>query len=106
MKPKLNTVTTCAASLKLLADFWTLRIIEALGSNPLRYCEIQRAVGNVNPTTLTKKLNTLEAASLISRHEEKDSNGVLYTLTPLGKDTLPVIDAIRSFSKKFEYSQK
>jgi DNA-binding HxlR family transcriptional regulator len=95
-------VTTCAKSLELLADFWVLRIIETLTAGKQRYCEIQRAVGNVNPTTLTKKLTSLEKAGVISRLPESGSTTVFYELTNLGKNALPVIDAIKSFSSKFE----
>jgi DNA-binding HxlR family transcriptional regulator len=106
MSSPIARVTTCTHSLKLLADFWTLRIIESLLHGEQRYCELQRAVGNVNPTTLTKKLNELEAAGLLARSEDSGGHSVSYTLTTLGKDSLPVLEAIKSFSKKFERAQK
>lgn len=99
-------VTTCAHSLELLADFWVLRIIETLATGKQRYCEIQRAVGNVNPTTLTKKLGSLEKAGLISRLPEAGSTTVFYELTKLGKHSLPVLEAIQTFSKKLESMTK
>lgn len=100
MTTDIVTLITCKESLKLLADFWTLRIIESLATNTLRYCEIQRAVGNVNPTTLTKKLQQLEEAKLIKRFEESEQIAVRYQLTTLGKQALPVVAAIKNFSKK------
>lgn len=100
----MNTKTplTCTYSLKLLADFWVLRIVESLDGNKQRYCEIQRAVGNVNPTTLTKKLNQLETAGLIKRLPETNTTSVFYELTTLGKSALPVLTAIKAFSNKLE----
>lgn len=100
MKTPQTTVTTCEESLKLLADFWNLRIIEALKNESLRYCEVQRAVGNVNPATLTKKLHTLEVAKLIERTEDQEHIAVYYSLTKHGKNALPVLEAINTFSKK------
>lgn len=99
-------VTTCAHSLKLLADFWVLRIIEALIPGRQRYCEIQRAVGNVNPTTLTKKLTMLEKTGLINRLPESGSTTVFYELTTLGKSSLPILEAIKDFSHKLEKAQR
>lgn len=99
-------VTTCAKSLKLLADFWVLRILESLTPGRQRYCEIQRAVGNVNPTTLTKKLNSLEKTGLVKRLPEAHSTTVFYELTALGKNSLPILEAIKSFSQKLEKAQK
>lgn len=99
-------VTTCASSLKLLADFWVLRIIESLIPGKQRYCEIQRAVGNVNPTTLTKKLTALETTGLIKRIPEVGSTTVFYELTALGKNSLPILEAIRVFSHQLEQVSK
>ncbi len=95
-------VTTCTKSLKLLADFWSLRIIESLALGAQRFCEIQRSIDNVNPATLTKKLTDLEKANLIVRTEESGGNTVHYKLSPIGKDTVPVLEAIKSFSQKYE----
>jgi len=106
MSSSLPRVTTCTHSLKLLADFWNLRIIESLLHGEQRYCELQRSIGNVNPTTLTKKLTELEAAGLLARIENSSGHSVSYTLTTLGKDSLPVLEAIKSFSKKYGQAQK
>lgn len=102
MKTPGTTVTTCEQTLKLLADFWTLRIIEALQQSDMRYCEVQRAVGNVNPATLTKKLHILEQAGLLERSEDEVHAAVSYKLTKLGKGALPVLEAVQLFSKKME----
>lgn len=93
----------CIDSLKLVGDFWTLRIVDALRGTELRYCELQRAVGNVNPVTLTAKLKKLEDTGLLNRTEESiDKISVTYRLTTLGKEVLPVIDAVNSFSSRFK----
>jgi len=90
--------TTCLPSLKLLGDFWTLRIIDALSSGDLRFCELQRSVGMVNPVTLTNRLKKLEEANLVDRREESRTD-VNYGLTTLGKEILPVLDAVNKFSE-------
>lgn len=93
----------CVTSLKLLGDYWTLRIVDALQGTEMRYCELQRAVGNVNPVTLTAKLKKLEDTGVLIRTEESiDKISVTYSLSPLGTDVLPVIDAINNFSNKLK----
>lgn len=99
MKSSPSSHTSCAASMKLLGDYWTLRIVDALQSGPLRYCEVQRATDNLNPVTLTARLKKLEDAGLVSRHEE-DEVAVSYCLTPRGNDALPVLKAIDTFQAK------
>lgn len=95
------TNKTCAASLKLLGDYWTLRIIDALEPGPLRFCELQRTLDNLNPATLSGRLKKLEQTQLIGRHEKKaDHNAVSYFLSPLGREALPVLDALDHFSDK------
>lgn len=102
MKETTPSTATCEQSLKLLGDFWILRIIEALKGGTLRYCEVQRRVGNVNPATLTKKLHILEEAGLVVRSEDATNIAVNYALTSLGKSAVPVLKAIQAFSKKQE----
>lgn len=90
---------TCVNSLKLLGDYWTLRIVDALRDQELRYCELQRTLDNVNPVTLTTKLKKLEKSGIINRTEESvDKISVSYCLTQTGNDVLPVIDAVNLFS--------
>jgi DNA-binding HxlR family transcriptional regulator len=98
-RKSISTTEPCIASRKLLADFWTLSIIDALSHGELRYCELQRAVGGINPVTLATRLKKLEGARLIRRHESTvDKISVSYSLSPLGRDALPVLGAINQFS--------
>lgn len=93
--------TQCLACLELLGDFWTLRIIDALASGEMRFCTLQRSVGNVNPVTLTNRLRKLEKTGLLSRTEDTvDKVSVSYSLTGLGQDALDVIKAMSKFSQK------
>lgn len=100
MTSNLTTNTpVCITSLKLLGDYWTLRIIGALQHGELRYCAIQREVGGINPVTLSSRLKVMEQAELIHRAEETcDKISVSYALTELGKRALPVLEAMNQFS--------
>ncbi|MBA3733178.1 helix-turn-helix transcriptional regulator [Patescibacteria group bacterium] len=95
-----NKTELCVKSLKLMGDFWTLRIIDALKVGDTRFCELQRAVGNVNPVTLTNRLQKLENSKLIKRKALLDNISVIYSLTQLGKESLPILQALNSFAKK------
>lgn len=92
----------CVGTMKLFGDFWTLRILNALGADgELRFNEIQRAIDNCNPVTLTDRLKKLEEARLVSR--TVDPNGkkcVTYRLADRGYEALPVIDALNTFAAK------
>lgn len=89
--------------MKLVGDYWTLRIIDALRNGELRFCELQRSLDNVNPVTLTSRLKKLEAAGLISRAEDTvDKLSVTYALTGLGTEVVPVIKALDRLSDKMQ----
>lgn len=90
----------CTRSLKLLGDFWTLNIIAALADGELRYCDLQRAAGGVNPVTLGNRLRRLTDAGLIARRASTDDISVGYRLTELGEAALPVLRAVDTFSRK------
>lgn len=101
MKKSNLSQKVCQGSLKILGDYWTLRIVDALQDGQLRFCELQRNVDNVNPVTLTNRLKKLEESKLISRSEETvDKVSVCYQLTENGRAVLPVLAAINNFSDK------
>ncbi|MDB5204696.1 MAG: Transcriptional regulator [Candidatus Taylorbacteria bacterium] len=100
-KPANTLEEKCTKNLKIFGDFWTLWVIDVLSKEDLRYCGIQRALQNINPVTLTNRLQKLEKANIIKRTEDKiDKVSVTYSLTPLGKKTLPIIQAINNFRAK------
>lgn len=91
--------STCIQSIKLLGDFWVLRIIDALASKQMRYCELQRAVDDINPSTLANRLKRLENAGVVRRAEcTVDKLSVTYELTIKGIKALGVVESINKFS--------
>lgn len=96
-----NNPHVCTRSLKLLGDFWTLNIIAALAEEgELRYCDLQRSAGGVNPVTLGNRLKRLTDAGLLLRNASTDDISVSYKLTELGEAAVPVIRAVDVFSRK------
>lgn len=96
---------TCNKILKILGDYWTLLIIKSLGESEMRFCELQRAAGDVNPVTLTSRLKKLEECSFLERKEESlDKQSVTYHLTEKGRGVLPIIASIDTFSENFQTS--
>ena len=88
-------------ALKLIADYWVLRIIEELNraDAPLRFCALQRLLGDVSPVTLTARLRVLDERELVARAEGTEGKAsVSYSLTERGTAVLPVIQAISHFA--------
>lgn len=88
----------CLPSLKILSDYWTLRLIDELsGGNSLRFNELERRLVGVNTATLSKRLKEMHEAGLI-RRTEKSRADVTYSLTELGNEAKPLLDAVNHFS--------
>lgn len=90
-----------AATMKLVGDYWTLRIVDAVRDDEVRFCEIERRLPEINPATLTSRLKKLEDAGMIDRLvETKDKQSVSYILTSRGKQLLPVLESIQAFTEQ------
>jgi len=88
-------------ALKLIADYWVLRIVEELhqADAPLRFCALQRLLDGVSPVTLTARLRALDERGLVARTEGSEGKAsVSYELTARGQQVLPVIQAISDFA--------
>ena len=92
----------CLKALKMFGDYWTLAILFCLRDGGKRFGELQREMG-INPVTLTSRLKTLTKNKLLSRRKyAHDKQSVSYELTPLGLDTVPIVQLIILFSAKLK----
>ena len=88
----------CLPSLKILGDYWTLRIIDELSEGAeLRFNELERRLDDINTATLTKRLKEMQANGLVCRSEHSRAD-VSYNLTNLGKEAIPLLKAVNHFS--------
>lgn len=100
MKTHIKTICP-SESLKILGDYWTLQIIQVLHPNEKRFCELERALPAINPTTLTNRLKKLEQQKIIKRKSETvDKISVSYELTDKGEDILPILKEMKIFAEK------
>ena len=87
-------------AMKLVGDFWTLRLVDAIREDEVRFCEIERRIPDINPATLTGRLKKLEEAGVIDRRVETlDRQSVCYALTERGHGILPVLESIKQFTQ-------
>lgn len=88
----------CLSSLKILSDYWTLRVIDELSDgSTLRFNELERRLEGVNTATLSKRLKDMQDGNLVHR-VEKSRADVTYSLTDLGNQAIPLLKAINNFS--------
>ena len=90
MSPRCRSCSPVPSDLRALAELlerrWTLGTIYACSSGAVRFNEFRQSLPGVSPTTLSERLEQLEAAGIVERelvpgrppHAE-------YRLTPKGK---------------------
>lgn len=86
----------------MIGDDHILCIIANLNGRSLRFNELQRALNDINPTTLADRLKRLELEGVVVKEKETiDKLSVVYALTEKGKGILPIVREFEKFAEKF-----
>jgi DNA-binding HxlR family transcriptional regulator len=92
----------CAKAMKIIGDYWTMSIVQAIGSHRRRFCELERLLPDSNPVTLTSRLKALESMGLLTRTKDpRDKISVTYALTANGRQLVPIAGRIQKFAEHF-----
>jgi DNA-binding HxlR family transcriptional regulator len=90
-----------ASALRVIGQKWTALIIRDLCSGPKRFGELEKSVGNINPRTLTQRLEALEAYGVVTKETFAEvPPRTVYTLTDKGHDLIPVLTAMATWGNK------
>lgn len=86
----------------LLQGKWSILILHHLAEGPVRFNELQRRIPRMTHATLSRALKQMEADRLIERHDLGTVPPcVEYSLSPSGRDFLPVLDALRGWGERY-----
>ncbi|MBX3014489.1 MAG: helix-turn-helix transcriptional regulator [Caldilineaceae bacterium] len=88
---------------RIIGQKWTLQIVKTLlDYHSQRFCELQDALGGVNPSTLSSRLKMLEDEGLIRRVQVSAiPPHVEYSLTDMGCQLEYVIREISKWSRSW-----
>ena len=94
--PKPNAFLAACPSrevLSRLGEKWTSLVIALLGQGPKRFTDLKNGIEGVSQKMLTQTLRNLERDGLVTREVDaaRMPVQVVYALTKIGKDALPVI---------------
>ena len=103
MEMQEETSAECvAAAVAILGDKWTPLLIRALSSETVRFCNLQDAVGGVNPRTLSARLASLEENGIITKYVYSEiPPKTSYALTQKGRDLVPILGAMADWGEKY-----
>lgn len=87
---------------KLLTGKWTILILYQLSMKTMRFNELQRALPRLTQATLTKQLHMMQENGMIERTVYNQiPPKVEYSLSQLGRDFQPVLDAAGGWGEKY-----
>ena len=92
-----------ATAVSLIGGKWKLLIIRNLKVRPWRFNELQRNIDGISQKVLTDSLRQMIDDGLVYRHDYQEMPPkVEYGLTELGKEMLPIIDALADFGNYYK----
>ena len=96
-------VCPVATAVSLIGGKWKLLIIRNLKERPWRFNELQRDIEGISKKVLTDSLRQMIDDGLVYRHDYQEiPPKVEYGLTELGKEMLPIIDALADFGNYYK----
>ena len=104
MKTK-NELPACpvATAVALVGGKWKLLILRNLRSRPWRFNELQRDLEGISQKVLTDSLRQMIDDGLVYRQDYQEvPPRVEYGLTDLGREMLPIIDALANFGTYYK----
>lgn len=96
-------VCPVATAVSIIGGKWKLLIIRNLKERPWRFNELQRDIEGISQKVLTDSLRQMIDDGLVYRHDYQEMPPkVEYGLTELGKELLPIIDALADFGNYYK----
>lgn len=99
IEPKVGCI---AGAMEIIGNKWTALILRDLMEGPKRFCELEKSVGNINPRTLSQRLDDLEGHGIVTKQTFAEvPPRIEYTLTAKGHDLLPILKQMAAWGDKY-----
>lgn len=94
-----------AKSSEVLCERWTILIIRELLMGSTRFSELERGLGSISPTLLTRRLVTLEKSELVYKRRISGRRGHEYLPTAQCRQLQPILLALGSWGMEWSKSR-
>ncbi len=91
MSTKYGQFCPVAKAMEILGERWTLLIVRELLLGNTRFSDLQRALSQISPSLLTKRLNELVDHELVIKRRLTEQRRTEYHLTASGKELMPIV---------------
>lgn len=105
MSIRYGQICPVSKTAELLGERWTLLIIRELVLGTTRFNDFQRALSQISPTLLTKRLKQLEEAGLLVRKTIPNQRRCEYHPTAAGKELKPIIEGLGKWGMRWARGQ-
>lgn len=95
-------------TLDIIGGKWKPLIIYHIGNNSkIRYGELKRLLPNISERVLSRELEQLKSTGMVIREEFREKIlRVEYSLTELGDEVLPLLNALTLWGNKYNILHK
>jgi Predicted transcriptional regulators len=105
MSIRYGQICPVSKAAELLGERWTLLIIRELVLGTTRFNDFQRALSQISPTLLTKRLNQLAEAGLLVRKTMPSQRRIEYYPTAASKELKPIILGLGEWGMRWARGQ-
>ena len=105
MSIRYGQICPVSKTAELLGERWTLLIVRELVLGTTRFNDFQRALSQISPTLLTKRLKELEEAGLLVRKAVPDQRRIEYCPTAACKELKPIILGLGEWGMRWARGQ-
>jgi len=95
-----GTICALSKACEIIEPRWTLLILNQMWCGYTRFSDIRRAVGNISPGVLSKRLSEMEKVGLIERIEDRAKGSVDYIRTQMAIDLEPAMDSLSMWAQR------
>ena len=101
-KPLESKVGCISCAMDIIGNKWTALILRDLFTGPKRFGELEKSVGNINPRTLSQRLDDLESCGVVTKTSFAEvPPRIEYALTEKGQDLLPILKQMAAWGEKY-----
>ena len=100
---KLETQPGCIEkALQIIGDKWTALILLELSKKDLSFTELENALPNISPRTLSQRFSMLEKEKIISKNQYcQRPIRYKYQITPKGVELFTVLKSMANWGAKY-----
>lgn len=95
-----GSICALSKACEVIEPRWTLLILNQMWSGYSRFSDLRRAVGNISPGILSKRLSEMERTGLIVRIEDRGRGTVDYFRTQLAIELEPAMNALSIWAQQ------